>query len=563
MRRRRRACRISRSRELTAAALLVILLAACTRGGAEGTASGDVDGDGYPADPRRVPGLSAAAPDTGPPELPRTLLDTRVPPPSGRRIAVAAGGDLQRALDSAQPGDVVMIAAGAEFVGPFVLPKKDGAKWITIRSDARDDVLPPDGTRITPAYSPRLPKLVTRNSGPALRTAPGAHHYRIFAVEIAGAASDARNYGIAELGAGGRIQRGREDIPHDLILDRVYLHGHRTLRTRRCLALNSASTAVIDSYLADCHDRGFDSQAIGGWNGPGPFKIVNNYLEGAGENVMFGGGDPGIHRLIPSDIEIRRNHFFKPLAWRGRWTVKNLFELKNAHRVLVEGNVFENNWVDGQNGFALVFKSANQDGGAPWSETRDVMVRRNRIVNSASGVDIMAQGSNIDTPANHILLRDNVFERIGGAELGGSGRLWQVTEDPFAITFDHNTGFAPRHLLMLDEPQKSHVVISNNLVARGDYGIFGSGRGEGVVAINYFLPGGVVTHNVIIGARAAIYPVGNFFPATPTDVGFVDFPRGDYRLAPQSRYKRAASDGRDIGADIDAVTNATAGVVIP
>jgi hypothetical protein len=443
-----------------------------------------------------------------------------------------------------------------------VLPKKDGAGWITIRTDAPENSLPPEGTRITPAYSPRLPKLVTRNSGPALRAAPGAHHYRIFAVEIAGTASDERNYGIVELGAGGRIQRSREDVPHDLILDRVYLHGHPKLSTRRCLALNSASTAVIDSYLADCHDKGFDSQAICGWNGPGPFKIVNNYLEGAGENVMFGGGDPGIHRLIPSDIEIRRNHFFKPLEWRGRWTVKNLFELKNAHRVLVEGNVFENNWVDGQNGFALVFKSANQDGGAPWSETRDVMVRRNRIVNSASGVDIMAQGSNIDWPANHILLRDNVFERIGGAELGGSGRLWQMSEDPFAITFDHNTGFATQHVLILDEPQKSHIVISNNLVARGEYGIFGSGRGEGVSAISYYLPGGVVTHNVIIGAPASIYPVGNFFPATPTDVGFVDFPRGDYRLAPQSRYKRAASDGRDIGADIDALTNATAGVVI-
>jgi hypothetical protein len=550
-----------RPRELAFAALSAMLLVACSAGGAEGNASGDVSDDGYPPDPRRVPGLAGAMPDTGPPELPRTLLDTRLRPSAGRRITVAAGGDLQRSLDNAQPGDVVAIAAGAEFVGPFVLPKKEGTGWITIRSDAPDSVLPPEGNRITPAYSPRLPKLITRNSGPALRTEPGAHHYRIIAVEIAAAASDARNYGIVELGAGGRVQRGRESIPHDLIFDRVYLHGHPALSTRRCLALNSASTAVIDSYLADCHDRGFDSQAIGGWNGPGPFKIVNNHLEGAGENVMFGGGDPGIHRLVPSDIEIRRNHFYKPLAWRGRWTVKNLFELKNAHRVLVEGNVFENNWVDGQSGFALVFKSANQDGGAPWSETRDVVVRRNRIVNSASGVDIMAQGSNIDTPANHILLRDNVFERIGGAELGGSGRLWQVTEDPFAITFDHNTGFTPGHLLMLDEPQKSHVVISNNLVSRGEYGIFGSGRGEGNTAISYFLPGAVVTKNVIIGASAAIYPVGNFFPATPGEVGFVDFARGDYRLAPQSRYKRAASDGRDIGADIDAVTNATSGVV--
>jgi len=35
---------------------------------------------------------------------------------------------------------------------------------------------------------------------------------------------------------------------------------------------------------------------------------------------------------------------------------------------------------------------------------------------------------------------------------------------------------------------------------------------------------------------------------------------GDCRLAPSSPYKSSASDGTDIGADIDAVNAATAGV---
>ena len=50
--------------------------------------------------------------------------------------------------------------------------------------------------------------------------------------------------------------------------------------------------AVVDSHLADFKEEGADSQAIAGWSGPGPFKIANNYLEAAGENVMFGGADP-------------------------------------------------------------------------------------------------------------------------------------------------------------------------------------------------------------------------------------------------------------------------------
>ena len=39
-------------------------------------------------------------------------------------------------------------------------------------------------------------------------------------------------------------------------------------------------TAVIDSWIDECHIHGFDSQAICTWNGPGPFRIENCFLEG-------------------------------------------------------------------------------------------------------------------------------------------------------------------------------------------------------------------------------------------------------------------------------------------
>ena len=537
----------------TAALVVVVALAGCTRdhNGSEWDSAG---GEAHPA---------SSASDTGPPELPRVLVDTRLPDATrGRRISVPRGGDLQRALDDARPGDVVLLEAGAEFVGSFVLRKKEGSGWITIRTSAADAQLPPEGTRVSPAHAARMPKLLTPNGDPALATAPGAHHYRLIALEITAAPHVERNYGIVLLGGDSRRQRDTRDVPHHLVIDRSYIHGQATLSTRRCVALNAAQAAVIDSYLSDCHDRGFDSQAICGWNGPGPFKIVNNYLEGAGENVMFGGGDPGIRGLIPSDIEIRRNHFFKPLAWKGVWTVKNLFELKNAQRVLVEGNVFENNWLDAQSGFALVLKSENQDGAAPWSVTRDVTLRYNRITNVASGIDIMGTGTNIDESAQRILVQHNLFERVGTPELGGDGRLWQLIDDVSDITFDHNTGFARSAALMLDHLEKTFVVVQNNVLARGEYGIFGSGRGEGNRAIESFLRGSTVSHNVIIGAPATEYPNGNHFPATPNEVGFVDFRGGDYRLGRQSAYRAAASSGGSIGADIDAITRATAGVAL-
>src|SRR6476646_10538926 len=48
---------------------------------------------------------------------------------------VAAGGNLQAALDSAQPGDVILLQAGATFTGNYILPVKSGATMITVQTD--------------------------------------------------------------------------------------------------------------------------------------------------------------------------------------------------------------------------------------------------------------------------------------------------------------------------------------------------------------------------------------------------------------------------------------------
>src|SRR5262249_62426745 len=124
-------------------------------------------------------------------------------------------------------------------------------------------------------------------------------------------------------------------VPADVIIDRCYVHGNDSGSFRRGIAMNGVNLAAIDSTISNFHDADSDSQAIAGWNGPGPFKIVNNFLEAASENIMFGGGDPAIDGLVPSDIEIRRNLSTKRIAWRAaKVPVKNTFELKNARRVL-------------------------------------------------------------------------------------------------------------------------------------------------------------------------------------------------------------------------------------
>ena len=104
--------------------------------------------------------------------------------------------------------------------------------------------------------------------------------------------------------------------PHDIVIDRVYAHGDFYKGMKRGISLNSERTDILNSYISDIKAVNADSQAIAGYNGKGPFRIINNYLEGAGENVIFGGSDPAVTNLVPSDIEVRGNHLFKPLSWR-------------------------------------------------------------------------------------------------------------------------------------------------------------------------------------------------------------------------------------------------------
>src|SRR5205085_3770332 len=130
-----------------------------------------------------------------------------------------------------------------------------------------------------------------------------------------------------------------------------------------------------DFHCASITGTCTDAHAVGGGNGSiksGPLRITGNFLEAAGENVMFGGGAA---TTTPTDIEIRHNHFFKPMTWKpGQagfvggptgtpFVVKNLMELKNAIRVLVEGNIFQNNWGGfGQPGYAILLTPKNQAG---------------------------------------------------------------------------------------------------------------------------------------------------------------------------------------------------------
>ncbi len=441
-----------------------------------------------------------------------------------------------------------------------------------IRSSAPDSSLPPVGSRVTPAYSAVMPKIVTPNTAPAITTDLGANHYRFIGVEITTTHTDTAStvYNLAWLEYNGG-QTSLSQMPTDIIFDRVYIHGTPTGNVRRGLLLNGARMAVIDSYLSDFHEVGQDAQAILGYNGPGPFKIANNYLEASGENVMFGGADPTILNLVPSDIEIRGNHFSKPLSWRVgdpsyagiHWSIKNIFELKNAQRILIDGNIFENNWADAQAGFAIQLTPRNQDGTAPWSVVQDVTFTNNIVRHSGSAVNLLGQDYIYPSgQMKRVLFKNNLFEDISSSSWGGSGILFQFLSGTADVVIDHNTAFHDGPFIFADGAANTGFIYRNNIASHNLYGVGGSGTTpDALLTLNTYFPGYLFARNVIAGGNAFSYPPDNFLPASLNDVGFVNLAGGDYHLSLSSPYNNAATDGSDVGVDFDAILSATAGAI--
>jgi len=487
-------------------------------------------------------------PAGSPPELPRQTVALPAAATGPVRV-VADSDDLQGAVNSARPGDVIALQAGVVFKGSLTLPKKSEDGWITIRTNVPDGRFPGPGTRVSPSDA-RLMPVIESDAESAIQADAGAHHYRFIGIEIRPKAGDyVKN--LIMLGAGANTV---DDLPHHIVFERCYVHGDPQVGGRRGIALNARDTAIVDSYFSDFKGEGEDTQAICGWNGTGPFAIVNNYLEGAGENIIFGGADPDINNLVPSDIVIRDNYITKPVAWRNsQWTIKNLFELKNARRVLVEHNVMEYNWPQAQNGYAILFTPRNQDGNSPWSMVRDVTFRKNLIRHVSSGVNIMGDDDlHPSQQTKRILIGDNVFEDVSDANWGGIGNLIQVFRGAADITIDHNTAFETYAVLVAGGEPNQNFTFTNNIVPNAVYGVSGDNHyGDPPRALSAYFPGAVFRANVIQGGYAPDYPTGNFFPASMSDIGFENYAAGDYRLQSGSPYKKAGTDGKDIGAEID------------
>jgi hypothetical protein len=488
--------------------------------------------------------------------------------PRQRIITLKAGDDLQAALKSARFGDTIVLQAGATYVGPIILPLKSGgsgtdADYITIRTSdlagiARDD------ERLKPALHARaLAKIVAPTEKAAVVTEAGAHHYKFIGVEFLPAANARYVYNVIELGSSDYTSLSQ--FPHHLTFDRCYIHSTGLNRARRGFALNSAETSIVNSHVSGFAGAGDETQAVAGWNGPGPFHLINNYLEGGGEVILIGGADPAVSNLVPSDIEIRRNYLRKPREWAGRALIKGTLELKNARRVVIEGNLIESEILT----TALVLTVRNQSGKAPWSTLEDVEVKNNIVRHASSGINILGNDNEHHSQeVKRISIVNNLMVDIVADKPDNIPYFLQVNGGQ-RITAAHNTVQQAGNIITSYGSPSANFIFRDNIVQFNKYGIVclttASECGSENIFCNCF-PGGVIKGNVIADNLGAAhsdrveekYPAGNYFVSSFQKIGFSDFAHGDWSLGSSSGTQRRASDGRDPGVHFAALIRAGA-----
>jgi Bacterial Ig domain/Putative peptidoglycan binding domain/Abnormal spindle-like microcephaly-assoc'd, ASPM-SPD-2-Hydin len=577
----------------------------------------------------------------GPAQLPENCFYTALSatPSPGSVVSVPVSSTrpaIQTIVNNLQCGQTLQFQAGASYdVSNLTFPAKNCSSndWITVETSDYNQ-LPPEGTRISPCWAgvaslPGRPAYACPANGPEdvmaqLTLDPDTNisvpgdHYRFIGLEVT------RTPGLT----GVVYEIFEDEYGSNIIFDRDWIHGDATHETQHAIQNDDANhIALIDSYVNDMHcianGACGDSQDFSGGNDKnvgdtGVFKIVDNFLEASGENIIFG-GEGSVD--TPADIEVRSNYFFKPQTWNPSSTsyfgtefiVKNLFELKNAQRVLLEGNVMQNSWGGfTQVGPAIVFTPKNQVSATgtylcPLCQVKNITVRYNDVSNVGQPLQISTGENGATAPnsfataGNSYSIHDDIFDGISYPTCFGCASYqdeiseggWATSTPPSTdilhdVDINHITevtdllsttkgGFLELGALNTSTfPQLPYnITINNSIFYAGYWGPWSIGGGTTDCAwaensplakfnacwASYSFAGNVLAGGLTIG-QTPTWPSGNFFPTSQASIGFTNLDGGvggDYTLAPGSAYKGAATDGTDPGANIALVDSYTAG----
>lgn len=264
-------------------------------------------------------------------------------------------------------------------------------------------------------------------------------------------------------GSFGSLVATRPSSKH-IIFDRCDIHGlDYPSRVWFGLFLDGEHVALIHSRVHKINQwteraDGINQEALGIYipRGPGPGKIENNFLEAIGITLFF--PDDYAHVPPPADYEIRKNHFShpdkylygSPLNTSGKnYMNRHLVELKTGQRMVVEGNLFDGNWADVNQGAMITL--------SPRASTYAAVKTITSIENGTVRVD----------PAQDPYPR-GMLVRISNTGAANHDGLWEIEEVVNPTTFKLKNppmgkGERGRIQALSSNTQVSDIDIRNNV----------------------------------------------------------------------------------------------------
>jgi hypothetical protein len=598
--------------------------------------------------------------------LPEVCFNTAMAntPANGAMVNVSTTAQLKLALAALSTltcGERIILTAGMVYSGNFLIPQVvcPTGNWIYLQSSMVSS-LPAESARYTTTYTssdsvnhtvtlpqfgpcyagvtslpgrppfncPAVPgtytaQLISPNGNAALTFVSFSTAVRLIGLEVT------RTTGTGYVNS--LINSYDQNLSY-IILDRVWCHGDENEdETKLCLDTSTDSyMAVVDSYLGNFYcvsaiGACTDAHAIGGgdndtlnYTSDNVEKFVNNFIEASGENIIYGGA-PSIK--VPANFEIRLNTFFKPLQWnpsdpaynggvRGHaLIVKNLFELKNANLVLLEGNQMFNNWAGfSQDGTAVLLTPKNGNNECPICSVANVTVRYNTINSSAGAFQLVVtedDSGHLSVGGNNWSVHDNVADNQGFStcydcfNLTQAFQIWaaptitSASQTLYNVSVNHNTVvFAPSlngtHYqagLAIAGPLTSggagmfNISFINNILWPGGAGTsnpLGTKNSANCSNVSYgYTPIPVINNcynpntfggNCFVANGSISWPGTNVTSVTTQSGLYTSYRNGDggdYTIATGSRCQGAATDGSDPGANIAAVAAVIAGTPSP
>ena len=290
------------------------------------------------------------------------------------------------------------------------------------------------------------------------------------------------------------------------------------------------------------------------------------------------------------------------ICWRERmgsrlW-FKNHLGLKNAARVLVEGNLMENSWAGFSAGWfhAILLTPKNQQhrnktfarsARSPILRFADVPSLARGCRESACDFDFreMAREEAQALAGQAWSIHDVVLDDLN-PQYSDGGTVFEIangwSKNPLnTVTINHITGFpnVSTHTLTMGNTQQNAqmygFVFTNNLFITADYPVWNSVGGSTscaakdvpITSIQKCLANSTFANNGLIAPPPqyppSTWPAKNMFPTTVNAVEFTDFNNGNggnYQLLSSSPYKNKGLDGKDLGADIAGLNAALANV---